>query len=67
MARAAGIAWKLLAVAGIVGYPVLVHLGLIGGGLDPARAALAGVPHAAPSMSTCCGFSAAPCVAEPNL
>jgi uncharacterized membrane protein len=47
MARAAGIAWKLLAVAGIAVCPVLVHLGLIGGGLDPARAALAGAPHAA--------------------
>ena len=47
MARAAGIAWKPLAVAGIVVCPVLVHLAVHRGGLDPAWAAFAGVPHAA--------------------
>ena len=46
MARAAGLAWKVLAVAGIVLGPVLVHLGVSGGALDPTRAAFAGVPHA---------------------
>jgi uncharacterized membrane protein len=47
MARAAGIAWKALAVAGIVVCPVLVHFAVHRGGLDPAWAAFAGVPHAA--------------------
>lgn len=46
MARA-GIAWKVLAVAGIVVFPSLVHLAVDRGALDPAGLALAGVPHAA--------------------
>lgn len=47
MATAAGIAWKSLAVAGIAAYPILVHLRVTGGGIDPLTAALLGVPHAA--------------------
>lgn len=47
MARAAGIAWKVLAVAGIVAYQVLVHLGVTSNGVDPARAALLALPVAA--------------------
>jgi uncharacterized membrane protein len=47
MARAAGIAWKALVVAGIVVSPLLVHVGVDRGALEPAGAALAGVPHAA--------------------
>ena len=47
MARAAGLAWKVLAVAGIVGYPILIHLGLTGGAADPARTVLLMAPMAA--------------------
>jgi uncharacterized membrane protein len=47
MARAAGIAWKVLAVAGIVGYPILIHLGFTGGAADPARTVLLMAPMAA--------------------
>jgi len=46
MARAAGIAWGVLAVAGIFTYQVLVHLGVTGNGVDPARAALLVLPVA---------------------
>ena len=44
MTRAAGIAWKVLAVAGIVAYQVLVHLGVTSNGADPARVALFALP-----------------------
>jgi uncharacterized membrane protein len=47
MARAAGVAWKVLAAVGIVGYPVLIHLGLAGSAADPARTALLMAPMAA--------------------
>jgi len=48
MARAAGIAWKLLAVAGVVAYQVAVHFGGVSaGGADPARTALFLAPMAA--------------------
>jgi uncharacterized membrane protein len=47
MASPAGIAWRLAVAAGIVAYPVLVHLHLSGGGSDAPTAALYGLPHAA--------------------
>jgi uncharacterized membrane protein len=44
MARAAGIAWKALAVAGIVAYPVFIHLAVTGGAADALRTALLVAP-----------------------
>jgi uncharacterized membrane protein len=40
MARVAGIAWRVLGVAGIVTYQVLVHLGVTSNAADPAQAVL---------------------------
>jgi len=48
MARAAGIAWKVLIVVGIIAYQVLVHLGVsTGSAADPARITLLVLPMAA--------------------
>jgi len=47
MARAAGIAWKVLAAAAIVGYPILIHVGIAGSAGDPARTLLVMAPLAA--------------------
>jgi len=47
MARAAGIAWKMLAAAAIVGYPILIHVALAGSAGDPARTLLVMAPMAA--------------------
>jgi uncharacterized membrane protein len=46
MARVSGIAWMVLAVAGIVAYQVLVHLGVTGDAVHPARTALLVLPVA---------------------
>lgn len=47
MARLAGVAWRLLAVAGVVAYPVLLHVGVTRGAVEARLLALAGLPHAA--------------------
>lgn len=47
MARLAGIAWKVLAVAGILAYQVLVHFGMLratGGGMDALHSTLLAAP-----------------------
>jgi uncharacterized membrane protein len=47
MTRVAGIAWKVLALAGIVAYQILVHLGMLratGGGMDFVYCALLAAP-----------------------
>lgn len=46
MTRLAGIAWKVLAVAGILAYQVLVHVGMLGH-VDGAMAALLAAPMVA--------------------
>lgn len=47
MARFAGIAWQVLAVAGVVAYQVLVHLGVAGGAPGTAAAVLLAAPAVA--------------------
>jgi len=47
MARAARIAWTVLAVAGVAAYQVLVHFGVTSSTADPVRAALLMAPMAA--------------------
>ena len=47
MARLAGVAWRLLAVVGVVAYPVLLHVGVTRAAVDTPVLALAGLPHAA--------------------
>ncbi len=47
MARAAGIAWKVLLFVGIVAYQFAVHLGVTSGALEPARVVLLALPMAA--------------------
>lgn len=47
MARLADVAWRLLAVAGVIAYPVLLHVGLTRGAVAVPVLALAGLPHAA--------------------
>lgn len=44
MSRIAGIAGKAILVIGLLGYQLLVHLGVTAGALDPARAALLAAP-----------------------
>ena len=46
MTRLAGIAWKVLAVAGILAYQVLVHIGMVGN-LDHSLSALLAAPMVA--------------------
>jgi uncharacterized membrane protein len=47
MARLAGVAWRLLAVAGVVAYPVLLHVGVTRGAVEAPVLALAALPHTA--------------------
>jgi len=47
MARLAGAAWRLLAVIGVVAYPVLLHVGVTRGAVEAPMLALCGLPHAA--------------------
>ena len=44
MSRIAGIAGKAILVIGLLGYQLLVHLGVTASALDPARAALLAAP-----------------------
>ena len=44
MSRIAGMAGKAILVIGLLGYQLLVHLGVTAGALDPARAALLAAP-----------------------
>lgn len=44
MSRIAGIAGKAILVLGLLGYQLLVHLGVTASALDPARAALLAAP-----------------------
>ena len=44
MSRIAGIAGRAILVTGLLGYQLLVHLGVTAGALDPARAALLAAP-----------------------
>ena len=44
MSRIAGIAGKAILVIGLLGYQLLVHLGVTAGALDPSRAALLAAP-----------------------
>jgi hypothetical protein len=47
MARLGGVAWRLLALAGVVAYPVLLHVGVTRGAVEAPVLALAGLPHGA--------------------
>jgi uncharacterized membrane protein len=47
MSRIAGIAGKAILVIGLLGYQLLVHLGVTADALDPARAALLAAPMVA--------------------
>jgi len=47
MARLAGAAWRLLAVIGVVAYPVLLHVGVTRGAVEAPMLGLCGLPHAA--------------------
>jgi uncharacterized membrane protein len=47
MSRIAGIAGKAILVIGLLGYQLLVHLGVTASALDPARAALLAAPMVA--------------------
>ena len=47
MARLAGVACRLLAVGGVIAYPILLHLRVTRGAVEAPVLALAGLPHGA--------------------